>query len=275
MIRNDNRNFEKVEADRKVTASLKSLLFMKKLISSLILSFWLVFFFLHASVTSAAKDRFLVLQIGLERQETELVDDKGKSMQAQNQADYQASPVFRFASSSHLFGCLGKASDPYFGGTDLCALGFAIRAVGGQRRSEGKWYPTEKATPNYYYRTVQIAAELTMGIVYEFGADALSIGLRGGLNNYDLIIKEGEQLFYEKYNKTSLYLSSIFQTAPLLLLSAILNANLTLPIGNLYFSLEQTLPGYNEITVKNLNNGADLKVDLQSTIGTIFWQYGF
>ena len=227
-----------------------------------------------AATVAIGDDRLPVdIQIGFEQNETLLVGPQGRTASGDQQSDFSSTPVFKILSPIKL-GCLNDPF-PVDRGTsverDAC-FGFGARFSGSQKRLAGRWFnlvSDPAAKPNYNYRSDQIAGEVLFGQLSEVSL-AVGLGLRAGLNNYDLIVTNNDLILFEQRNKFRGFASwAFYLDLQVLLAWPFLVFDWPLSPVFLFYSYEQTFDGANTLSVPDINGTGEIDVDFQVTTQTI------
>ncbi len=159
------------------------------------------------------------IQFGYERNEFEFSSENGESSNDED-SDFNNRPIIKIISST-LLSCFSKIKGNGIYGDSCDGLG--IRASASQRRLSGNWFELSNSNDpvtEFHYNSNQFAFELLGGRINEVGVFA-ALGLRAGLNSYDLLVANSSQLFTE-HGKQALFVNGVFHldigyilTAPL------------------------------------------------------------
>ena len=236
-------------------------------------------FALPSAATAQQRRVPLDLQAGFEQNRTTLEGPDGMRVRGQEGAS-TSNPVFKIISPIKL-GCVGQ-SRVFNRGTSSerrGCIGFGGRFSGSQKRLEGEWFErtATSTTPSYNFRSDQIAGELLFGQLSEVSF-AVALGLRAGLNNYDLQVTDNNTILFDQRNKFRGFASWAFYLDLQVLLSWPFFGVFTWPFDNVFFlySFEETFPGANSFTVPDINNpGSEIDVDFQLQTHTITIEFIF
>ena len=220
--------------------------------------------------------------VGFERNNTTLAGPKGATVRG-TEFQFGESPVFKIISPIKL-GCLNKLG--VFGRRGSTerkgCFGFGIRFSGSQKRLAGPWFDLTAdpaAEPVYRFRSDQIAGEVLFGQLSEVSL-AVGLGLRVGLNNYDLLVTNNSNsaILFDQRNKFRGFASWAFYLDLQVLLAWPFFGVDSWPFDNVFFlySFEQTIPGANTFRVPDINNPAsEIEVDFQVRTQTLTIEFIF
>ncbi len=214
------------------------------------------------------------IQVGFERNEVGLIDVRGGTSRSAKEPDFSTAPVLKIMSPIKL-GCvaLRRAFNQGTSSQREGCIGFGGRFSGAQKRLEGRWFDLASdagAEPDYRYRTDQIAGELLFGQLSEVSL-AVGLGLRGGINNYDLQVSDGDRILFEENNKFSGFASWALYLDLQVLLSWPFAGFYTWPSDHFYllYSYEETINGANTVTVPDINGAGEIPVEMKVRTNTI------
>jgi len=218
------------------------------------------------------------LHLGFEQNEVILVDSAGVASKTQSEPSFSTTPVLKIISPLKL-GCFGKRNIFNRGTTSQRegCFGAGIRLSGAQKRLSGTWFPpsaTPDARPEYYLRTDQLAIEALLGHLSEVSL-AFGLGLRTGINQYDLLVKDGSTILIDQRNRNqrfsswTLYIDlQTLTTWPF---------GVEWPMDHVYFfySYESTFDRANRFTVPDLNTTGEVEIEMKVNTRTITIEFLF
>lgn len=226
-------------------------------------------------------DPFVVIQVGSDVSDVQLVDTVNSQtvggISGDPNFDTNVQPVFEILSRTFLSEktCLGFVADSRL---QTCRLGFGLRFAGGHRRLNGQWFPLESHPGSeviFNYSTTQVSAELLLGLLSS-AVPVVAVGYKAGNNNYDLQVVSGDRLLVSQIDENNIYQSTTFYVD----LGVLLNL-IVVPEGSdfgfpdVVFSVEQTLPGKNVISVPDINGTGNREVDLRVRTARISLLFAF
>lgn len=222
----------------------------------------------------------LDLQIGFEQNEVSLIGQQSDGSPITTEPETSEQAVFKIFSPIKL-GCMALKSTFNQGGSSqrLGCLGFGVRASGSQKRLSGNWFPLA-ADPSinttYTFRSDQLAVEFLFGQLSEVSL-ALGLGLRAGLNNYDLMVTKDSQILFLEENKFALFASWVAYIDLQVLFAWPFFGLYSWPSENVFllYSLEGTIENYNNFKVPDINGTGETEVEIKNSTQTLTLEFIF
>ncbi|MCP4295637.1 MAG: hypothetical protein GY786_08530 [Proteobacteria bacterium] len=226
------------------------------------------------SVVFAESRLPLDIHIGFERNQVTLNDLKSGDTKTEEDSEYGNKPVFKILSPIML-GCFGK-SRTWDSGTSAQrkgCFGVGLRFSAAQKRLSGSWFGLDSDTsakPVYSYRSDQFAGEVLFGQLSQVSL-AYGLGIRSGVNNYDLHVSYGDSLLVDKTNQNSTFLSWTGYLDLQVLLSWPFDGSYSWPLSPFFFmySYEETFSQQNNLYVPDINGTTDTEVEVSTKTHTM------
>ena len=227
-----------------------------------------------SSLTFAEERLPVDIHIGFEKNIATLINLSSGERISEQESEYNDQPVFKILSPIKL-GCLGKIQtwDNRTDAQRKGCIGFGARFSAAQKRLSGSWFHVDSSSDSetlYYYRSAQFAGEVLFGQLSEVSL-AIGLGLRVGVNNYDLLVEKGDSILLHQLNKSTPFVSWSFYLDLQTILTWPFLGTFKWPFSPVFFmySYEETFEGYNKLGPLITGNGSEAEVELKTLTHTL------